>query len=475
MNAPAVPWRVAIVGAGFTGSLLAVHLMRAAATPVEIHLIERRPVPGPGLAYSTGDDSHLLNVRAHNMSAFPEDPPHFQRWLWSLRGSAAGPSSGNAFASRTTYGAYIVDVLEQARRAAPPHVALHVHNAEVHGIVPTAAGVRLTLDGADTGTEVLDADAAVLCTGHFPPSPPAMASAEAYDSPHYIGDPWNHAAIAGIDADAPVVILGTGLTMVDTVLTLDGNGHRGPIVALSRNGRLPHVHEETRPFASAIDPAALPSTVRGLLAALRADAARAEAEGAGWRSAFDALRPHHHRLWQALDESERRRFLRHGRGLWDVHRHRMAPRVAARIESLREAGRLEVRSGRLLGLVAAERGLRITVAPRSGEAPWSLVGTLINSTGPQCDYARIRHPLVRALLGQGLARPDPLRLGLDVTADGALVGADGRPSDRLFAVGPLARAPYWEMLAVPELRTRCAEAGRELAERAERAARGRPR
>lgn len=452
--------QIAIVGAGFTGSMLAAHLLRSAEGPLSIQLVERAGEPGAGLAYSTPNSGHLLNVRAYNMSVFPDDPRHFLRWLWSRDDGGLVPPSGHAFVSRAVYGAYVQDVLRQARAAASPGVTLTVVKGEAVDIDTAHPAVWLRL--AD-GT-ALAADHVALCLGHFPPSPPAGATAGLVDSDRFIGDPWDVAAVSRIGRDEPVLIVGTGLTMVDTVLSLQDQGHRGPVTAVSRRGLLPHVHEEVRPYKSFVCPDVLPGTVLDVLIALKADVRRAREAGYDWRSAFDALRPHHHSLWKALPLEERRRFLRHARPFWDVHRHRMAPEVAVRIRSAIADGWLTVAAGRLQALDLAPDGVDAVVAARGTGRVWTWRGgAVVNATGTECDFARIRHPLVRALIERGLARPDALRLGLDVTEEGALLDRDGAPSTRLTALGPVAKAPFWEMVAVPELRNQCAAAGRRLA------------
>ena len=454
--------RIAIVGAGFTGSVLAAHLLRCAEEPTSIHLIERAPNVGTGLAYSTPNSAHVLNVRAYNMSAYPDDPRHFLRWLWAQDDGEAVPPSGHAFVSRARYGGYIQDVLREAQADAPHHVSLTIVQAEAVDLAhDSTGGVRLRLGSGVS----LAADMAVLCVGNFAPSPPPVPAPEVFASDRFVATPWDWPALAAIDRDAPVLILGTGLTMVDTVLSLENQGHRGPIVALSRRGLLPAVHEETRPFKCFVHPQVMPHTVLDVLIALKADVRRARAAGLDWRSAFDALRPYHHLIWKHLPLEERRRFLRHARPYWEVHRHRMAPEVAARIEALRANGRLTIRAGRLRDLRLTPSGVEATVRARGADgATWTReVGAIINATGTECDFGRINHPLVRALLQRGLAQPDPLHLGLDVTEDGALIGEDGTPSDRLFALGPISRPPFWEMTAVPELRSQCAKAALYLA------------
>lgn len=452
-------YSIGIVGAGFTGALLAAHLARQARGPLRIALIERRGEFGPGLAYSTKDAGHLLNVRAGNMSAFPDDPDHFIRWLAKRDGGkAAHGSTGLVFATRRDYGAYIAEVLDEATRNSAFAQVERVYGEAV-ALTPVPNGVRLQLDGL----RHIDVRQAALCTGHLRPLPPSGLGLDVLNSDRYVPDPWDEAALDRIDKDARVIVLGSGLTMVDVVLTLLSKGHRGDILALSRRGLLPSPHADISPFVSGLLRDGFPDTVRGLLRALRRDAARAEALGVGWRSAFDALRPYHHKIWRGLPLTEKRRFIRHVRPYWDIHRHRMAPQVARRIEELLSHERLTVQAGRLASAALTTDGLTATVRPRGGGAPWSVEATaLINCSGPSSDYYRARDPIVQVALEQGLARPDPLNLGLDVTPEGALIGVDGRPSRHLFAFGPLSKAPFYEMTAVPELRSQCADAARRF-------------
>lgn len=464
------PFSIGIIGAGFTGSLLAAHLARAARGPLRVVLIERRGAFGPGLAYSTNEAGHLLNVRAGNMSAFPDDPDHFIRWLENRYGSEKkSENSGLSFATRRDYGAYVAEILDEATQKSGPVQVERIYGEAV-GLTPAPGVVRLLLDGH----RHVDVRRAALCTGHLPPLPPPGLSLDVLGSKRYVSDPWAEGALDSIDRDARVVVVGSGLTMVDAALTLLSKGHRGDILALSRRGLLPVVHAPISPFDGGTPQSGFPTTVREILAVLRADAARAEAAGIGWRSAFDSLRPWHHKIWRSLSLEEKRRFLRHARPYWDVHRHRMAPAVADRIADLRRNERLSVLAGRLVSVESTADGLTATVRVRGG-GEWSVeAGALINCSGPSSDYYRARDPVVQAALEQGLARPDPLNLGLDVTAEGALIGVDGKPSRHLFAFGPLAKAPFFEMTAAPELRVQCAEAAKRFIAAAEDARTGGP-
>ena len=442
--------RVAIIGAGFTGSLLAVHLLEQ-APQASILLFDGTGQFGRGLAYATANADHLLNVRTSNMSALPDKPGHFIDWLVA----AAPPDRpldarqvAHDFVSRGRYGDYVAALLDQAAGGGQ---RLQREPTEVVGLAERASEVVLeTADGRRLGV-----DFAMLCIGNFAPAIPRVGGQAVGDDARYLGDPWDFDRLTRIAPDDSVLVLGTGLTMVDLVLTLAARGHRGKILALSRRGLLPHVHAATTAYPDFLGISPAPATAVGLLRRIRAEVAQAAPDGVGWRSVFDAVRPHVQRLWQTLPEGERARFLRHLRTFWDIHRHRMAPTVAETIAALRRQGRLEIAAGRLRRLDPAESGLAALVDLKGGGERRIAADWLINCSGPQGDFARIRDPLVRQLLASGTARPDPLRLGLDVGANLALIRGDGSASRRLFALGPPTRGVFWEITAVPDIRSQC--------------------
>jgi uncharacterized NAD(P)/FAD-binding protein YdhS len=193
------------------------------------------------------------------------------------------------------------------------------------------------------------------------------------------------------------------------------------------------------------------STALGLLRAVRDDLDAVASAGGDWRSVVDGLRPHTARLWQGLPVDERCRLLRHAGRHWDAARHRMAPEVAERVEELRRSGRLRVVRGRVVAVADDGRGLQVVVRHAGREARHR-VGHLVNCTGPAADVTAAGHHLVDDLLATGQARTDPLRLGLDVDDDGAVLGSSGQPSGHLYAVGPLRRGQLWESTAIPEIR-----------------------
>ncbi len=428
---------VAIIGAGFSGTLTALHLLSRPDGP-RVHLIERGDVFGSGLAYGAGQGEHLLNVRAGNMSAYPDRPSHLLDWLQD-QGLNPDPAG---FVRRSDYGHYIQAQL-RAAVLGPAAGRLELVRDEAVVLRRQGSGFQVDL----TRGPSLRADAAVLALGVAAPRRPL----ELTDAP-YVADPWASRALSDIDRDQSVVILGTGLTMIDIADALFARGHAAPIVALSRRGIAPQRHAGPPGPAFPAPPAGpLSQRLRNFRHLANED----------WRQAFDGLRPHTTALWRNLGDTERRRFLRHLRPYWEAHRHRIAPSVADRFDAWIASGALTLAAGRLTGATREavtwrERGQ--TVERRLEAA------TLINATGPESDVRQAPGALLAGLLESGLARPDPLRLGLDVTREGHLIDAHGRPQSGLFVIGPLARPALWESAAVPDLRNHAAALANHLRE-----------
>lgn len=438
--------RIAIIGGGFSGTMQAINLLRHHG-PRAI-LIERRPEQlGRGVAYSAAHPSHLLNVRAANMSALPDDPGHFARWL-----AAQDAGDGTSFVSRTVYGDYLREQLF-ASAAATGNRLLVVENEAVD-IVEHSGSLWVALaDGSTIAT-----DAVILAQGNLPPHAPPGLYPETLGADRYAADPWAGNLAEGLDADDLVVLLGTGLTAIDAALLLDADGFAGRILAISRRGLVPRAHEPDQPAIAEVSerpPGAASALVRHV---------RARAAAAGWRSAVDELRPMTQMMWAAASDAERTRFLRHLRPYWDVHRHRLAPRVAARIAAMQAEGRLRFAAGKLAGAEREDDGIRLSWRPRGTDAVrHDRVRRIVNCTGPQGDLLHSGEPLLRALLSAGRIRPDPLRLGLDVDAQSQVIDGRGRTDGRLFAIGPMTRGGLWEIVAVPDLRMQTWALARRLA------------
>ncbi len=435
----ATPQHIAIIGGGFSGTLLAINLIRHNGPRVT--LIEHGRA-GRGLAYATHNASHLLNVRASNMSAFPDQSDHFSKWFERHGGSADG------FASRQLYGRYLQELLD-SEVDAPSKIELVAGTAV--GCHINVKHVRVTVDRAPP----VSADMAILAVGNLPPHPPAGLDPEALQS-RYRSDPWSTNIAEGLSNADRTLLIGTGLTAVDAALSLRDNGFCGQIVALSRRGLLPRPHGPSTP--------SLPEIPQGETRfAQLLGYVRQRALENGWRGSVDELRPVTQRIWQRADGTERARFLRHLRPWWDVHRHRLAPEVAAKLDIMQADGQLQVHAGTPTSFSACEGGVRVIWRPRG--SPISLeqiFGRVVNCTGPGGDLTRAKQPLLDRLLADGFIRPDPMKIGVDVDLQCRTLGSDGQANEQLLAVGPLTRGTFWEMTAVPDIRRQVWDIARRL-------------
>lgn len=437
---------VVIVGAGFSGTLLAINILRHHGPRVT--LAERRDTQvARGVAYSAADDSHLLNVRASNMSAYPDDRDHFVRWL-----ERQGEGGAHSFVRRTTYGAYLNDMLTQAAASAGERLQLVRRDAV--SLAPETSA--MTVHWSDGGAT--RCDRVVLALGNLPPSAPPGIDPARLSPDTYCEDPWAADIHAGLEPGDEVLLLGTGLTAVDAALLLDQQGFRGRITAMSRRGLRPRAHE----------PAAHPVCVRSEVPSRRLSTlvrdVREEAARIGWRQAVDALRPVTQLMWAGSDPATRQRFLRHLRPFWDVHRHRLAPAIAAKINELVQQERLQFRAGKLVSLELDGSGVLATFRPRGGDiVEQRRFRRVVNCTGPQGDLLRTTEPLLAQLRDAGLVRPDCARLGIDIVPSTNTITRAGEPHPRLHAVGPMTRGTYWEVVAVPDIRVQSWNLARYLA------------
>ncbi len=453
---------LAVIGAGFSGTMAALHLSRLIPDR-PVLLCEKSGAFARGLAYATGCSDHLLNVRATNMSAFPDQQEHFSRWLEAcpLDGAAWTRSTpAGLFAARGLYGRYLTDLLLTALSEPGPAPRLMLENDEVVDLVPAEDGFELTLAA---GRRRRVAGAILACGNLRAPRGPRS---------RYAVDPWCDAPLDDLRSDLPLLIVGTGLTMVDAVAALRQRRFAGPILAVSRRGLLPQVHAATAPWPAPEIPAAARRSLPTLLRFLRDETRRAAAAGIDWRSVIDSLRGASIGLWRGLPLAEQRRFLRHVRAFWDVHRHRMAPPAAEIIGRELACGGLAVMRARVVAVEDMAGHARVSLRERGAPTPRIVeVQRIIDASGVG-RVADTDDLLLRRLMGHGLIRPDALGLGLAVADDLAVLDQRGEASRPLWTLGPLLRGTLWECTAVPDIRSQAAELARTVAARLQGAAPG---
>lgn len=433
------PFDVAVIGAGASGVFVAAQFRRNAPAHGRLALIGT----DRGSAYQMSYRSYLLNVRAANMSAFPDDMDHFLRWL-----QHRDPDShAKTFAPRAVYGEYLADLLKAPQKGFAaisriPNIAIRLSKSN-----------GLWCVHLDDGSSIL-ARTVVLALGNLPPDDPLKLQNKFV--PAYWRNPWASDVAVGLLMHAPVLLIGTGLTTIDTVMALREEGHRGPIYAISRHGRLPKEHSDFPRRPTPKLPVGLDSPAAALHW-LRKEIEIAQREGCDWRSVIDGIRPHTAAIWRSWSIAQRASFLRHARNLWDIHRHRVAPVIYRQMQDLISQGVLSIHSGKIDSLHPTTRGFAVNWQPMGSEILKTVdVARVINCTGPARDYARADLPLIVSLRESGWLTPDALRLGIETDNDGRLIAADGSPVPGLFAIGPLRIPALWESIAIPEIRVQAA-------------------
>ena len=429
---------VAIVGAGFCGTMVAVQLLRSRKHSLSIALIEKSADCGLGLAYRTEDPQHLLNVVAGRMSAFPEDPDHFLNWL---AGEEIVAEFGS-FVPRMVYGRYLRSCLSDAVANARTFHRIQFECAQVTSIDVVADGARLTLSGSER--EQLLSQRVVLALGNMPPRAPRPFAEGQIELMEFRGKAPTTRA---------VVLVGAGLTAVDAVLSVSASQPEAKIYVLSRRGLAPRPHRKPRAGGELPGIAAMPKPgtgVREAVREVRAVVAGLEDVEGDWRAVIDSLRQVTEHFWRQFSPKDQARFLRHVRPFWDVHRHRVAPQIGERLVELLDSGRVQFLGGYIDSVEQAGDRYGVAIrARRSGEVINIQVDRVMNCTGSRFD---VRDPMVRQLVDRGNVTVSHTRLGLRTDLRGALVDAAGAPSSTLFTLGPPCLGDLWESIAVPELR-----------------------
>lgn len=445
MTSASVPVFV-IVGGGASGTLLALHL-RNANVQARIIILDPAEKPALGLAYSTSCPQHLLNVRNCSMSAFPEDPDHFLRWLRETVDVGAAPHN---FSPRMIFGQYLRQCWHDAE---PEHWQVRATDCYRED-----GQWHLDLDDG----RVLLADVVILAQGNFDPAALRNVEPRAQAEGVYEHNAWQQVLYDETGAEMSVVLAGTGLTAVDVVVKLRESGHRGKITALSRHGWPPQAHlSQSTPCVPPIVDAQMLLTAVGCLKAFK----KAVRGGMPWRTAVDSLRCVSNRIWLSMPVVERQRFRRHLQRRWDIARHRIAPEVAALLESEIREGRLVFARGHVHSVGLQGKCAEVTVGTSEGMKVLQ-ADRVVNCTGPHRDYLKVGSPLLKNMLERGDLRQSVLGGGLECLEDGALTDVRGDTHGDIFAIGPMRIGTLFESVAIPEIRDQAAALADLLAKRA---------
>lgn len=438
---------VAVVGAGLSGSLTVINLLKNSTTPLRIAVFEKEAKRiGRGVAYSNSFDYQPLNVPVEGMTLYADKPSHFYDWLKAhISSTLPNDFSPKSFVSRRWFGSYLALELEQTIASNPQHSVSFVKEEIVNATRNDDGWVLQTKSDYTFACSAL-----VLAIGNFPPSTIPSEDLNYVYHPHYEPNPWRDGLVESIGAEEKVLFVGSGLTMIDLLINLKLNGHAGKTFVLSRNGMLPSLH---KPYVKSGVHWNESDFHQGLLHLLKTVRAKASEANGDWRNVIDSLREHTPRIWKNFSSEDKRMFFRRLRSFWDAHRHRVPAASHAFVNEYIENGQARMFAGRIQRIVQHNGGFIVTHIPKSSTKPFSFfVHRLINCTGPESNYKNLNQLLVRDLLYKGYVQQDPTSLGLLTDNDGRLVDTHHHASTDLFTLGPVRKGMEWESTALREIR-----------------------
>jgi uncharacterized NAD(P)/FAD-binding protein YdhS len=457
--------RIVIIGGGFSGAVVALNLLNMLApAAASVTIVEPRPILGAGLAYSTADRAHRVNVPASRLLVLEEAPKAFETWLKTSDALDDDPAArlpdGRIFPRREILGGYVARLLNTAAGERPDIFLNHVRMLAT-SVEKITGGYIVTLsDGS-----AVEADVVVLAVSHPPPGiPRPLRGVAAHHK--FVGNPWGREVNALIGTADRLLLVGTALTTADIIASLNNTDYQGEIVAISRRGLLSR-QRGNLPSELTGDFTTRPSrTALALLMAVRGTIEAAEAAGSGWEAVIDNIRLQGTDIWAALPENERRRFLRHVRPFWDVHRYRLAPQPASVIARMQAEGRLEIFAARILSATFEDGRFQVKLQRRHRPAheidnePFDVI---VNCTGPDHGTVIETNPVLTSLAAAGLLHADIYGLGIATDMSARAINDSGQPAETLFVAGPLARAAFGELMGLPQVSHHAALVAREIA------------
>lgn len=437
--------KIIIIGGGISGTLLTIHLLRHNYyNSLEITVIEKNIPHKLGDAYCTDELYHLLNVPAYKMSAFPDNSDHFVNWL-SDNQYAFHPKS---FVPRKIYRLYIHDLLEKELSQSGEMTHYKMIQDSAVDIIEDEQLVIL-----ESGQQ-LPFDKVILALGNFKATTLNLSDNTYLDHPGYFAAGLNQPGSYQLPVDKKVLIIGTGLTMVDTVLSLRAQKHNVAITALSTHGMIPLSHQENTPYALHAEDLNNVYTLLEAFKIINKHIKKARKLDISWHAVIDAIRPYMQQIWINLPGTEKKKFMEHLRHIWGVARHRMPPECAQIIHELLSQEQLRIIAGRIRSISAdPAAGFNITYQEKVTHQHQIITADIIiNCMGPESNYTRLTIPLICKLLKKGMIRPDALKLGIDCTPEGIILDQHGYQSDCLYTIGPPSKGTLWEITSVPDIR-----------------------
>ena len=441
--------------------MTAIHLKHHSKQPIHVLIFDTENTLGCGVAYSTYTDLHLLNVAAGNMSAFPDDPEHFINWAQQNYPErfTETENSINSFLPRSLFGKYLQEIASTLTINSDPNFDFEFISQKVTAITKITSGFKIctSTDGDFT------ADAVVLATGNFLPAKPKGIPGDFTNSNRYFGNPWSELSVANASGIKKILIVGTGLTMVDVVQGLRIKGYEGKITALSPKGFeiLPHHQQNVK-----IDlqgEITVPYQLDKIFKLFKKRVRELKSNGLHSDAVVDAIRPLTQKIWSSISVDERKQFLSHLRHLWGLARHRLPGQIHRQLLDQMEQGMLQIIAGRIIDINDEGTFAKVTYRERkTGQINEITVERVINCTGPAMDVTKTNNALFDSMIVSGMVFPEELKMGIKVDQDFHVLKSTGQPQMNMYALGSLLKGMLWESTAVPELRIQAKQVAKTI-------------
>ncbi|MDT8411746.1 MAG: FAD/NAD(P)-binding protein [Vicingaceae bacterium] len=445
--------KTGIIGAGFSGIMTAVQLINKSTKPCEILLIEKDKNIG-GAAYNPYSDKHLLNVSTNKMSAFPDNPDHFLGWVMQQDEFIEKDKTliANAYLPRKLYGEYLKEIWKEAKKLAEEKaIKISFINAAISELDLIENSIALLLEN---GTKLI-VDQCVIATGNHIPRNRKIENMDFYQSPNYFQNPWKRASVQNVNNDLPVLIIGNGLTMVDTVFGLLEQGFKGSIYSISPNGFniLPHRHGGLQ-YSKLVEELSDNMTLYDLTKLVIKHIKAVREYGVSAEPVINSLRPYTQKIWQSFSDREKEIFMARLRHLWGVARHRLPMHSHDKIQQLRIDGKLHIHSGKIINIKETNKGIEVHYFNKKENKQSSImVSRVINCTGPNTDLTKQKDNFLKKCLQKGIVNQDGLKLGISANIKTfQILDTNGNIHSNLFTLGSNLSGELWESTAVNELR-----------------------
>jgi uncharacterized NAD(P)/FAD-binding protein YdhS len=441
--------KIIIIGGGLSGALAAMQLAQLAGG-YEVLMIEKNPeLLGRGVAYQYDFTHQPLNVVAGGMSLFPNKPMDFVEWLEANHfkyNHLIEEVSPQAFIPRKIFGDYVLENLERVQHETQGRLQIRIDEA----ISVLDYGARKTVVLASGNA--LHADHVILALGNFPPADLFQADNPVQKNPRYYGSPWSDKVYSQIKGYEDILLVGSGLTAVDIVLGLILRKFKGNVTMLSRRGRFPLPHDLSHPPFQMLEPDI--KHPRKMLLWIR-DLIRKN-PNIPWSAVLDGLRPYTKKIWLQWSLAEKKYFLQKIRPYWEIARHRIPAKSAALLNDMMNANQLVLIKGHIVDATKTEDGIEIIYRSEHRNIT-QVFHKVINCTGPESNYRKVRFPIISDLINRGKVKADELGLGIECTPEGRIINEQNNIENGLWCIGPMRKSVLWETTALRELREQAAE------------------